>query len=319
MVAGEKTFSELGEEVQSEQNTETTQEDTTASKDTEQVSQEQATDGVSDELDKDPEFLKASQDLGKEMGGKISFGQSKRFKEIYRLRKDAERKAKDLETQIEELSNRELSEDELTQLAQSKGYTLTKAQQQAQAQQDKLDELEALYQNATPQEREWWSKHDKAIFSKFEKSLEERYGNRDKVMLEMITDNLLEKSEKQARKHIADLNTKYGLKLDYDKDIYPEITKMVKGLKMPGDQLKKAILDGRINLLAFTKEYLADNGIELGRKLSAKEMQEITDKKKKANVETSSNSGGAPMADENKSVQEIMKEEARSQGVSSFV
>jgi len=324
MVA-DKSIGETMREVENESEVtpESTQEESTASSQ-EQGSQDQNQDqdnGVS-ELDKDAEFQKAAQDLQKEMGGKISFGQSKRFKEIYRKMRDTERKMQELQEQNETLSSKELSDEELTEIARNKGYSLTKAQMQ-QVQQDKqeklIDELESLYQNATPEEREWWSKHDKAVFSKFEKSLEEKYGQRDAVMLEMITDNILEKSEKGARKLIADINEKYGLKLDYDKEIDPEIVKMIKGLKLAPDQFKKEILNGRINLIALTKEYLAKNGIELGRKISAKETQELMTKKKAANVETTSQPSGNPMSDDNKSLREIMDEEMKSNGVSSFV
>lgn len=270
-------------------------------------------DNVSqDELDNDEGFKTATKELEKEMGGKISFGQSKRFREVYGKYRETERKLKELEEAknavVEEEENVELDDNTLAQLAQERGFTLTRAEKKEVAQiQDDLESLVKMAQS--PQEQEWLNKYSQAI----EKRVVENVGKNLSPILGQVSEMLLERrldtSEKQARKYIESINKKNGLTIDYDKDIDPELVKMIAS--------NKKLTPQNCDLLTLTKEYLASEGISMGKKLSERSMKELNDKKKAANMEQSDNINSGKEA-EFTGVKDFMKRQMNEAGLTSF-
>jgi hypothetical protein len=249
-----------------------------------------------DELDNDQEYQKASKD----------FNNHPRFRQIYKGKRDAERRVTELQEQLDSLSNQEepeLSDNELVQLAQRKGYQLTKAQVQQMGEGEK-DELEELFKTAQPQEREWWGKYNQAIENKFAKKY-------DSVISELIINHRLNQSEVLANNFISKINEKYNVKLDYKKDIEPEIKTIIRASK---GNLNPSNMD----ILRLTKEVLAEKGIEIGKRLSEKENKELISKKKLINMETPEPSAGGKTPDNNKSFDELFEESKREEGLLSW-
>ena len=292
-----KTLEETKQEVIKEVNAEETVPSTVTPE------AQEATKQMDEALTKDEEFQKLVKEEEKEMGKRLSFGQSKRFKEVYWKSKEAGRRSKELEEELEGLRNappEEINEERLAELAKEKGYTLTKAEKAAIKQEEQeLDALLATVQN--PQEKEWWMNHAKAVEARIMKSIEAKYADRDKVLSELFLETRFDRSEKSAKAFIDKMNKDHGTTIDYSKDIDPEIAKLIKA--NPNISLKN------VDILALTKEILATKGVEIGKKLSSEEARKLNEEKKKANMETGTPSQSKPLADDQKSFKELMAEE----------
>jgi hypothetical protein len=301
MDADNKTVAETQREVEGEINAE--EQAQIPSKEPINPEAQEAEKQRDEDLTKDEEFQKLVKEEEKEIGKRLSFGQSKRFKEIYWRSKESGRKAKELEEELEGLRNApppEIDDVRLTELAKEKGYTLTKAEKAAIK--EEQQELEALLKDVqSPQEKEWWMNHAKAVESRIMKNIEAKYADRDKVLSELFLETRFDRSEKSAKKFVDDMNKTHGTSIDYAKDIDPEVAKLIKA--NPNISLKN------VDLLALTKEILATKGVEIGKKLSSEEARKLNEEKKKANMETGTPSGTKPLADDQKSFKELMAEE----------
>lgn len=240
---------------------------------------------VEEDLQKDEEF-KQSEDQFK------GLNQDKRFRKLYwersQAKRDAEARAKELEdlkSQLEELRKvPELDDNRLQEYAKSRGYQLTRAQQEAKD--AKAKAVQDLIQMAqTPEERQWWEQFTAAQQKEILDKIQGQYGEQLKPFqkggefYEDMVDFRIDKQETNAKKHIASMNEKYGVEIDYDKDIYPEIEKRI--LNSRG-QINRYNAD----IMGLTREILADKGIELGKQLSERQQRKLLEEKKKANIET---------------------------------
>ena len=267
---------------------------------TEEVSQEEQEQEakINEAVDKDEEFNKVSK----------NFNQNKDWRKLYYERSQAKRdlvdresKVEELESKLEELAQREpeLSEADIAKHASKLGLTLTKAEKE-----EIKDDLDSMFSKIeSPTEREWWSNHAKLLQSKMMKGIEERYGDTLKSAQELIVSNRIDRSEKQARKHIDEVNTKHGTTIDFDKDVAPVLISMAKK--------DKSITTQNLDVFGLTEKWLASEGIGFGKQLSEKEQRKITEEKKKANVESTSPVSAPKTDDSNKSFEQIMAEETR--------
>jgi hypothetical protein len=297
----EKTLNEHAEDATKEINAE----DSVSSADKEKALQEQK--GVA-ELEKDPDFLKAvPKEFHKNPVWKKEYWEKKqaqRERDEYKTKTtEFEQKVNDLSEQLQSLQSAgDISEEQLNAIARQKGYQLTKEQ----AKEEIKDELEGLFEAATPEERAWWGKYNKALFSRLEKSM----GQVVNPMSEFMVEYRLDKSEQQAKKYIEGINEKHGLKLNFEKDIEPELRKIIKN--NPNLNLSNT------NILSLTREYLAEKGIELGKKLSEENIKKQNEDKKKANMETGIPAPVTGDEYDGKSLQDILKSEYEKAGVSKF-
>ena len=258
---------------------------------------EQAQAPQTDELDKDEGFQREVSTLEKELGSKPTFGQTQRFRDVYRQNKEAQRKIQELEEQIR-LSGESQEDEEVEPetTAPSK-----------QAQETLADLASILDKIEDPVQRKWWESYANAIVAKITGEIKPFAQETSNMLIE----HRLEQSERQARKLIENINAKHGLKIDFDKDVDPELAKMLKA--------NKSLTPFNTDMVRLTKDFLAEKGIEFGKKLSQKEANDLNDQKRRANVEIS-HSSHSPSAgsDENKSFKEIMREEMQKENISSF-
>ena len=107
--------------------------------------------------------------------------------------------------------------------------------------------------------------------------------------------------QQQARQFVNNINKKHGLSIDFDKDVDPELVKMIKG--------NPDINKSNANLLHLTKELFAEKGIEFGKKLSDQSRRRLDEEKKKANMETSGTNTATKSDDSKMTLKEIFNEE----------
>ena len=128
---------------------------------------------------------------------------------------------------------------------------------------------------------------------------------------EFVANQRLKDSENEARRLIDNINTEHGTKIDYEKDVDPQLEKMVNSLSK--EEIKTA------NIYSLTERWLAKNGIGLGKKLSLVETRKLNEQKKQAAMETSSPTGAPKVDDSKSSPADILKDEMSKQGAGSFV
>lgn len=311
MADADKTLGEIAEQAEKEVDADISKE--TKEKDEAQEETSAPSEELSQEdkelqgLDEDTDFQEAKKELEKEMGDKeLSFAQTKRFRTVYRKWKDAEREKEDLQSQIESSEPEEPTETELEQFAEKKGYKLTKAEQ------EKVSDLKDILDNVQkPEDRKWLENYARGIEDRAYNRFEKEHGEALKEYRSVVNEYNLDKSEQRARNLINSVNEKHGTKIDFDKDVDPELVKMIRNSK---GQLNANTTD----LYELTKEYLASNGVELGKKLSVKEQQELNDKKKKAATESSGTTSTPKVDDSKATVSEIFADELKKEGISSF-
>lgn len=282
--------------------------ETPAESSTEEVSQE---DKELQDLDNDAEFKEALDEQTKEMGVEnLSFGQTKRFRTLYRQKKDLEREREELQSQIDSKPEVEpvveIAEERLRELADKKGYQLTKEEKkEAVKLQEMLDKVQK------PEDREWLKNYASAVKQDLTKEISEKYDVPLNQMAQVVREYQLDMSERKARSLIKDINAKHGTAIDFDKDVDPELTKMIKA--------DKNITPYNTDLSQLTQRYLAEKGIELGKKLSAREQQKMNEEKKKAAMETSGTTSAPKVDDSNASVTDIMKDEMKREGIQNWL
>jgi hypothetical protein len=237
----------------------------------------------------------------------MGFSQTKRFKQMYFEAQEGKRtktRVSELEAELDAVRNADpdLDESKLAEIAQAKGYQLTKAEKKEVEKAVATGELEELLKDVqNPQEKQFWLDYASRIEARITKNFEKKYGERDKALGDLYMENRIQKSEDAAKKFVDGINKTNGTKLDYAKDIEPEIAKII--------QANKSITLENVNLLALAKEVLATKGVELGKKLSSEETKKLNEEKKRANTETDTQTSLQPGSDEGKSLKDIMKEE----------
>lgn len=243
-----------------------------------------------------------------------NFQNDKRWRQIYRNWKDTERKSQEFEKKLQELADSpkdepmEITAENLQSVAEQFGYQLTPRQAQAAVSSpEKADDLmEMISKTATPEDREWLTKYttllEKRISDKFAKDLSPILN----PVSEMIVDRRLEQSEKNARKYVDDINKKYSMNIDYDKDVDPELVKILQG--------NKNLNLTNTDVLGLTKEFFAQKGIEFGKKMSEESMRKLNEEKKKAGMETDGVSSSTES--EYLGIKDHLKNEMRKENVS---
>jgi len=308
MVEDAKGLSEIAEEVQNEESVESSTTDKDSSQEVQ--AETESPDEMDTELDNDEEFQKSKDDLEKELGKKLTFGQTKRFKQLYwegkQSKRDLSNTKEELDSLREELDSlknqdTDISEGELLDLAKKHGFELSKSKQDKDINdlQSMLDKIEDTSQ------RNWWKNYTQTLEDKIVKSIAEKFGTSLNAAATMAVDYRLEQSEKKARSLIESVNKKTGLNIDFDKDVDPALAKMLK--------TNRNIDVNKIDMLTLTREWLADNGIELGKKVSERQQRETVTNLKKANVESDIKAKSSPVDDSGKSFREIMRDVMRNE------
>ena len=119
--------------------------------------------------------------------------------------------------------------------------------------------------------------------------------------------------EEEARTMVKE---KYNL--DWNKDVLPEVKKLMARLDKT---LPKGIsfVDAGWNAMTLTRQVLAEKDVELAKKVVKKETTELNKKKKNAQVETDTTAdAGGGASDDTKSLEEIWAEEEKKAGLSRF-
>lgn len=292
-----------------------TQEKSAEEESQEEVQEETKPDDESalEELDNDEDFQTAKKELETEMGGKeLSFAQTKKFRKTYWQVKENERKNQDLQTQLDELQDKKLSDNELLGETVKRGL-LEQEPSPAKTETKKLD-LKALREKATPEQREWLDIIEENINQSISplqdklKEYETRFG--DISTTQRMKD--IQAEEEVLRK---DVKEKYGL--DYDKDIFPEMSKLTKELSknIPKNM---TLLDAGWTPSLLVNQVLVARKVQLAKKTVTKETNKLNAAKKKANIETDTVQGVPGSNDENKNLREILSEEMDKEGLSKF-
>ena len=279
------------EEVTEEAKTETPEESSTPE---EEISPEE--EQSLKELDNDEEFKKIAGD----------FNDNKRWRQVYKRMKDAERDRDDYKSRIESVPEKEETplptEEDLRSYAEKQGYSLTKKEVETQASrlQDLLDNVK------TPEDRKWLQNFTSAIINEVDGKYQDKLG----VLNQVVREQQIRRSDEQARQLVRGVNDKNGTALDYDKDIEPEISKLLPTLSKEEFQTT--------DMLKLTEKVLATKGIELGKQLALKEQQKLNEEKKKASMETQSTTSSPKIDDSQSSVRDILEDEARKSGTEDF-
>lgn len=275
-----------------------------------EVSQETPEDKELAELDKDTEFAKEKVELEKEQGRPLSFSQTKRFRTLYRNWREAQRKQEEMQSQLDELSTQapEMTEQDLMEYAQQKGYKLTRQEKaEGAVNMPRLQEFLNSFQEDTPGQRKFLENFANAILKERDETFAKNYEPKLKKMETFMTRQEIKDSEDQAKKFIEKLNKDKKIAIDYDKDIDPEIANII-------HNARGTINPQNADFLQMTYQVLATKGIDLGRQLSVKEQQQLNEAKKKANAETQG-AMAPPSKDYNSmSIKEIMKATAKEMG-----
>jgi len=315
--SGNVSFSEMAE---TEMATDTNETQEESSEPQEEVSQETPPEekGAEDDLDKDEEFQKEAKEIEKEMGKNLSFNQLKRFRSIYKRLKDAERNLQSKK------GIDELDEDELAEALKQRGIELQQATpppadvtvKESKTEQGEFDEkkYQDLYLNASPEQRQWLDlirNVAKMENSSIKQELAQ-YRNRFGELTMSQVESKLSKLEEEARKMTSD---KY--KLDWEKDILPDVKKLAQSLVR---QLPKGVslADVGWNALTLTKQVIADKGYEVAKVQAQKDTQKEKQKLKQANLEM----GGQELTSEsnpNMDASEMLREEMQKAGMTSFI
>ncbi len=230
-----------------------------------------------------------------------------RFREVYKKWKESTKLTEDLQTQLDDATTSpNISDAQFAQLAAEKGFT--KQQIQQSKTQEEQDALESIYNSIEQSSsRQWMEKYSKALLEKATEAASKKYDPQMGEVQKMLAEYRLERSEQAARKLIDDVNDKHKLSIDFDKDVDPALLKLLRS--------NRNIDRSKTDVYQLTKEYLAQEGIALGKQLSNQEMQKLNEQKKKAASETA---GGVttPSKDySNQTVAEIMKDVEREQGI----
>lgn len=268
-----------------------------------------------DELDQDEEFKKEVAELEKEIGQKLSFGQSKRFRQVYKTKKDLER-------QLEEAQNRQLTDGELYDLAKERGLLAeeqpaptTGAQKPTPQGEFTEDTYRQMYMNSTPAQRQWLDFFENInkmrtapILSKLE-AYEQKFGNIETGQLK----SRLQQENEDAIKYVKDTYN-----LDFKKDVEPHINKMLVELRKSVPQ-DVTLYDAGWSPMRLTKLVLAEQGYKVAEQKAVKKQAEQVSKSKQANAETGDivqPSGKG--SDIGKDISEIMEEEMKAAGLTQF-
>ena len=260
------------------------------------------------DLDNDKDFQEALEQQAKEMGvEKLSFGQTKRFRSVYRGKKEAERKIEELQSQLDSQPEPSPQEVDLKELAEKQGIKLTPAEEK------KMATLQSMLENVEkPEDRKWLQNFASALKEELKQEQSQKYDQPMNQMAQLLREYELDRSETRARQYIDQINDKHGLAIDFDKDVDPELTRMIRSNKN---------LDARnTDLYQLTREFMAERGIEFGKKLSVKEQQQLNNDKKKAGMETSgSTASSLPKVDDSKlTAKEIFADEMKKAGLTAF-
>lgn len=232
-----------------------------------------------------------------------------RFKQINDKYKQSASEIEELKSKIEEMnqpSEPQLTEAQLQELATQKGYKLSKAEQKEA---DRLQELLDTVEN--PKDRKWLENYAEAIRAEQANKFSTQYGEKLSKLESMADEYRLDRSERQARQLIDSINQKHGLSIDFEKDVDPELVKMISS---SNGRLNKSNTD----IYRLTREFLADKGVEFGRKLSQKEQQELNQKKKQAATESSSSTAESKIDLSKASLKDIFDDAAKKEGLGSF-
>ena len=305
----EATLQETMNQVEQEIGNET-QPDTSAG--TEELSPE---DQELQGLDEDKEFQEAKSELEKEQGGKpLSFAQTKRFRSVYKRMKDAERGNEDLQRKYSELESRQYEEPHYTEadvrrLASNMGLEVTQKQvQEAKA----ADSFEQLIEAITdPNERKWTSQFVNGFEERLMRKIAERYEPRLAENSKVTSDYLADRSERDAKAYVDRINEENGIQVSYEKDIEPEIVKIIAERRAKGYQINPR----NTSLKDLAEVALGRIGIKLGKQLSDKEQRRLAEEKKKAAMETGTPSGATPSDYSQQSLKEIFQGASKEHGM----
>lgn len=272
-------------------------------------------DAALQDLDQDEDFKKTTKEFQKELGSQPTLGQLKAWKKTYWRAKEAEREKESLSKRIAELEAKELEDDEVLELARKRGL-VPEEQATPPAQQGKGQEFDwdNVYLNATPEQRAWLDIIDKRAeqkISAIEKELGQ-YRTRFGALDERQTLDAMSKMENDARSFVKE---KY--KLDYDKDIVPEIQKKIKELRQTVRR-DVSLAEAGYNPLTLTKLVLAEKGAELARIQVLEQEKKKKASLKNANLEVESETITSE-SDTKKDLEELWKEESRKAGITSFL
>lgn len=256
------------------------------------------------ELEADEEYSNLKKGIDDDIGSQKNI--HPRFREIYKKLKDSQRNSEELQKQLDESSTKpevpEISEGDLLKYAKDQGYQLTKAEEK-----EVKDSLQDMLNGVgKPEDRQWLTKFANAI-------KKEATGKHEEEMSEVrrfMTQAKLKNSEADARELIKSVNEKHGLKMDFAKDVDPELQKMLKA----NPNLNHTNTD----IYQLTKEFLAVKGIELGKQLSEKAQRELNEKKKSANTETQGVTSTTKVDDSKSTFADIMQDVAKKEGASHF-
>lgn len=263
-------------------------------------------------LDDDEDFQAAKKELQEEMGGKdLSFTQTKKFRKTYWQAKENERQLTAKQEELETLQNKQLSDNEILGEGVKRG--LFEQDKKPVTEKEKFD-YDALYSKATPEQQEWLTiiknvadQNKQAVETELSQ-YKEQFGKLEQSRVESNISN----EENEVREELK------AEGIDYDKDIYPDIAKIIPGLQAkirPGMTLSEAGWTPRL----LANQVIAGKRVELAKKELARERQELNKDKKKANIETDSVQGVTePPNDTNASIEEIMKDEMVKEGLAKF-
>ncbi len=289
-----------------------TQKETLQKETTEEVVEKTDEESALEKLDEDEDFKAELVELEKDKGGKISLGEVKRFKKIYWERGENDRKYQDTLTQLTELQNKKLSDNEVLGEGVKRGL-FEQEPRPAKEEKPKID-VKELYAKATPEQKEWMDyiqETNKLANAPLQEKLEEyekRFGNISDT--QKLKDIVTE--ENGLRK---DIKEKYGL--DYDKDILPEMRNLIPELTK---DLKKGLTLGDAGWTAtkLANQVIVIKGFQLAKKTVVKEVKELNKTKKLANIETDTAGNVTPSKDEKKSLREIFNEETEKASLLKF-
>lgn len=264
------------------------------------------------ELDNDTEFQEAQKELEKETGKKLSFGQTKRFRQVYWAKKESDRLLSEKEKELAELRNKELSDDEI--IAEIKKRNLVHGDTPETPEVSDEFDFNKIMMDATPEQREWLNIIDKISESKIRiienklKRYEDKFGSIETS--EKVKE--LAKDEADAKKYVTDKG------LNWETDVMPETIKLAKELQKSLPQ-GVSLADAGWTPTKLSKLVISDKAFELGKKSVAKKTEELNQSKRKANVETDTVSvEESSKLGKDASLRDILKEEAERAGVFRF-
>lgn len=266
-----------------------------------------------EDLDNDEEFNEAKKELETEMGGKdLTYAQTQKFRKTYWEAKEGKRQTEELRTQLDELQSKELNDNELLGEAVKRG--LLDQDKPQPAEEKSQFNVEELYKKASPEQREWLdiiknmaAQQTKPMQDKIDE-YEQRFGNLNKIQ----TQGEIQAEEATLRDSIKE---KYGL--DYDKDIVPEVQKIIPSIasKVPKNM---TLLEAGWTPTLLANQVIAQKHMELAKKKVLGDNKKLKETKKKANLETDTSLVQSQSAVGDEDIIDIMEEEMKREGLTQF-